>query len=69
MTREEENKIDRALEMLIGLDVKVGMLMLQTSDHETRIRGVVRWRDIGALAAAAAAVSAITIAIQQAVGA
>ena len=70
MTQSEESKLDRALEMLVRMDEKLTLGALQLADHESRLRQLetrpgIKWRDIGAIIAAAAASSVIVATLME----
>lgn len=72
MSPSEETKLDRALEMLVRMDEKLSLGTVQLADHEKRLRSLenrphIKWRDLGAIATAAAAASAVILAISQVV--
>jgi hypothetical protein len=70
MTASEESKLDRALEMLVRMDEKLTLGARQLADHETRLRSLetrptIRWKDLGAIATGAAAISAVIIGVER----
>lgn len=69
MSPGEESKLDRALEMLVRLDEKLTLGMVQLADHESRLRRLeerpgIKWKDLASIASAGAASAAIVIALQ-----